>query len=268
MRPRAAASLLLLLLLAACGTQTGGPRAEDPSNPAGADGVSYLANGLPGWAQGVDRLQLDLSRDELRFTAGCNQFSGPVTWEADGPFAAGPLAGTEMGCAQRAVDVDAKLADFFQRADHLERDGTDIRISAGDRGIWFVPASELPDEQPAAVDLEGTTWRLTGIGEYDGDVGSMMEVPKDSSLTLVVSGADIQFGTGCNTGSGHVSIEGDELVLSDVATTTLPCPRGPVDLESGVLAGLGGGRVTWSINDKHLTLLSANHKHQLDYEAE
>ena len=266
MRSRVGLPVLLLLLLpAACGQQTAAPRAEDPR---GADGVADLADWLPGWAHGVDRLELDLSHDELRFTAGCNRFAGPVTWEADGHFKAGPLAGTEMGCEQRAMDVDAKLADFFQRADHLELDGTDIQISAGDEGIWFVPLSELPDQQPAAVDLEGTTWTLTGIGEYDGDMGSMMSIPKGVSASLQIDGGDVTFQTGCNDGFGKVRVDGDELELRGVGSTLVGCGGARGEVEKGVLAVMFEHRVSWSISGEHLTLLTKDHQHQLDYEAE
>jgi heat shock protein HslJ len=264
MRSRVVLALLLPLLLAACGEQTGPGRAEDRSGIGG----TYTADGLPDWARGVDRLGLELSHDQLRFSAGCNQFSGSVTWEVDGDFSAGPLAGTEMGCEQRAMEADTKLADFFQRADHLELDGTDIRISAGDEGIWFVPTSEQPGEQPAAVGLEGTDWRLTGIGEYSGDVGGMMSIPDDVSSTLRIEDGELTFEDGCNTGFGHAVVEGDELVLSGVGGTLKGCP-GPIgEIEQGVLRVLRDGSLAWSIDGKHLMLLTANHRYQLDYQAE
>ena len=264
MRSRVVLVVLLPLLLAGCGQETGGPRAEDPHGVGG----TYTADGLPDWARGVDRLGIDLRSDELHFSAGCNQFSGPVKWEVDGDFSAGPFAGTEMGCEPRAMRVDDALVDFFQRADHLELDGTDVQIQAGDEGIWFVPTSEQPGEQPAAVDLEGTTWKLTGIGEYDGDAGSMMSIPNGVSATLQIDGGDLTFQTGCNDGFGQVRVDGDELVLSGVGQTLVGClgPRG--DVEQGVLRVLRDGRVTWSINGKHLMLLTKDHRFQLDYEAE
>jgi heat shock protein HslJ len=260
-------AVLPLTLLAACGDRSAAPVTHD----GGARlivGGSYVAGGVPAWLKGVDRLELDLSKDELRFSAGCNQFSGPVTWEPDGDFRAGPLAGTEMGCAQRAMDVDAKLADFFQRADHLELDGTDIQILAGEEGIWFVPTSEQPGEQPAAVDLEGTTWRLTGVGEYDGDVGGMMSIPDDVTSTLQVDNGELRYDDGCNSGFGQVRVEADELVLSDVGGTVVGCQGAAGEIEADVLRVLRDGRVTWSISGKHLMLLTANHRFQLDYDAE
>jgi hypothetical protein len=72
MRSRVAVAAFLLPFVAACGQQTGAPRAGEPTRTSG---VSYLADGLPDWTHGVDRLELDLSRDELRFSAGCNDGS-------------------------------------------------------------------------------------------------------------------------------------------------------------------------------------------------
>jgi heat shock protein HslJ len=216
----------------------------------------------------VDRLGIDLRTHELHFSAGCNQFSGPVTWEVDGDFAAGPFAGTEMGCEPRAMRADEALVDFFQRADHLELDGTDIQIMAGKEGIWFVPTSEQPGEQPAAVDLQGTTWRLTGIGEYSGDVGGMMSIPDDVTSTLRIQDGELTFDDGCNDGFGHVRVDGDELVLSGVGGTLVGCNGADGDAERGVLRVLRDGRVTWSVNGKHLMLLTKDHRFQLDYEAD
>src|SRR5690349_12795886 len=264
MRSRVAL-LLLLPVLVGCGQETSGsPAARDPQGIGG----TYTADGLPDWARGVDRLGIELRRDELRFSAGCNQFSGPVAWEVGGTFDAGPLGGTEMGCEQRAMDVDARLADFFGRADHLELDGTDIRISAGDEGIWFVPTSEQPDEQPAAVELEGTTWRLTGIGEYDGDLGSMSSAPEGVSSSLRIEGSDLTFETGCNSGFGHVQVEGDELALRGIGATLVGCNGARGEVERGVLSVLSDGRVSWDVHGTHLTLLTEDHRHQLDYDAQ
>ena len=264
MRSRLAVVPLLLLAVSACGQQTGAGRDADPQGVGG----TYTADGLPAWAGGADRLGIDLGRHELHFSAGCNQFSGPVSWEVNGHFDAGPLAGTEMGCEPRAMRADEALADFFQRADHLTLDGNDIQISAGQDSIWFVPTGDQPGEQPAAVDLEGTTWRLTGIGEYDGDVGGMMSIPEDVTSFLLLEDGKLTFDDGCNTGFGQVRVTGDELVLSDVGGTLKGCLGSTGEVEQGVRRVLRDGRVTWSINAKHLTLLTEDHRFQLDYEAE
>ena len=231
-------------------------------------GGAYTADGLPEWGRGVDRLALDLGDDELHFSAGCNQFSGPVSWEANGHFEAGPLAGTEMGCEQRAMDVDAKLVDFFQRADHLTLDGNDISLRAGKEEIWFVPTSDQPWEQPAAVDLEGTRWTLTGFGEYSGDMGSMSSIPDGVTSTLLIEDGQLRFDDGCNDGFGRVRVDGGHLVLHDVGSTLKGCLGPEGDVESSVLRVLDAARVAWSINGKHLVLITTDHRYQLDYDAD
>lgn len=260
-------AVLVMSLLAACGEQAGAPRAEDPEQREGVGGT-YSADGLPDWARGVERIGLELTRDQLRFSAGCNQFSGPVRWGVDGAFEAGPLSGTEMGCEPQAMRVDARLADFFQRADRLRLDGNDIEIRAGDEGIWFVPTSDQPGQQPAAVDLEGTTWNLTGIGEYDGDVGSMSSVPEGVESFLRIQDGELRFHDGCNSGFGEVRVDGDVLVLDGVGGTLMACGGPSGDVADGVRRVVRDGRITWSIGGKHLVLHSEDRRFQLDYEAE
>lgn len=265
-----------LLLLTGCGSTT--PREDDPGTraapqPGSADLAGEYVGHVPGWPDGTE-IRLTLGDGTIGFRADCNEFSGDARWklrareEDSGDFRAQRLGGTEMGCAPEAMERDQWMVDFFSSADTIALSGTDVALRAGSREVWFVPADEEAEVEPPAVDLVGTTWRLTGIEETDGDMSAMTIVPEDVDATLSLERRHADFTMGCNEAGADFTVEGDRLVLGEAMVTQVRCLGAVADVENAILRVLGRpGDLTWSIAGRELTLRTHDQCHALRYVA-
>jgi heat shock protein HslJ len=252
-------ALVLVVTSAACGERPDARGGADPGqDPVAGD---YVSDSVPGPAfagDGAPLLRMSLDGGEIRFSADCNTFFGTASWD-NGRFSVRDLGGTEMGCSPARHERDAWLLDFFSRADRVERDGTDLAVHAGRTTIWFVPAEEVGEDQSPAVRLEGTSWTLTAMAEYDGDTGSVGSVPAGVTATLRIEGGRVLFETGCNSGSGPVEVDGDTLRFGDLVVTLRGCLDARADVQRSVLRVLDGS-VTWSIAGRELRLRRGGHE--------
>lgn len=245
---------LLLPLLAACGSETATPRvAPDPGI-----GGDYVSNGLPAPFEDGDVMRLTLADGTISFQATCNSMSGNATWD-EGVLRVDTIGGTEMGCPGAGFDQDEWLVDFFSSEPAVALDGDDLSITRDEDTIWFVPAEEGGIGADPAVPLEGTTWALTRIEETDGDSVGILGVPAKVEATLVIEGDQISVESGCNTGSGKVTVVDDMLELRDVGFTLMGCLGPEGEVESGVLQVLAEHDVEWSISGTQLRLTNGDH---------
>jgi len=264
--------LLLLLPVAACGSASepipiDDPLPSDASPAASSPAGEYVSNGVPGWPDGAEPIRLTLEQRAVHVTVGCNRMSGPASWTVDGPFEAGPFAGTQMACEDAVMEREAWAIRFLERADRLVVDGTDLALRAGGQEVWFVPASEVEGEEPAAVELEGTTWRLRGLTETDGDSSGMLAVPGDVEAVLTIEDGALHFTTGCNDGHGTVRVGDGTLELGGVGVTRRACPGAAAEVERGVLRVLTADRLACSVSGKTLTLELPSGRYGLQYAA-
>ncbi len=259
---RAAAALALLTLLVSCGEEN----VQAFGEPTNGIGGEYVGHGpAPLFADGSEPIRLTLEDGEISFVAGCNHFSGTASWTG-GVLRTGGLGGTEMGCEPPLHRQDEWLVELFASAPTLELDGTDLAVRSGDGEVWFVPADEV-SAPGDADDLVDTDWRLTGIGEYDGDVGSMMNVPEGVEATIRFTDGETRFSTGCNDGGGTATVEEDAITFGELAQTLVGCDGARGEVERGVTRVLrGGSTVDWSIDGDTLTLRTRDGRHELVYQ--
>ena len=254
--------VVLAAVLAGCGEATG----DDPPAVGAGSAIDgdYVSDGAPNppFRDRSEPIRLTLRDGQISFTASCNQFSGEATWD-DGVLRTSALGGTEMGCPGARQSQDEWMIDFFGSTPTLEPDGTDLSIRSGKDRVWFVPADEIPSAEPGdSGDLVGTEWRLTGIGEHDGDSIGMMVIPDDVAATIRFEGDEFTVYTGCNTGSGTAVVQGDEIRFGEFPVTTSPCRGAPAEVEHGVLRVLAG-TVAWSISGDELRLGTPDGRHEL-----
>ncbi len=250
--PRLALAGLVLLssVLAGCGEVSVQGTGEPTDDLAG----EYVGDGpVRIFPEGSSPIRLTLRDGEISFTASCNHFSGQATWD-DGVLRTSTLGGTEMGCPGTRQAQDQWMVDFFGSSPELELDGTDLGIRSGKDRVWFVPADEVVSGEPGdADDLVGTRWRLTGIGERDGDSVGMMVIPDDVTATIRFENDEFTVHAGCNTGGGPAVVEGDAIRFGEFPVTLLPCRGSAAEVERGVLRVLAG-MVAWSISGDELRL--------------
>jgi heat shock protein HslJ len=99
--------------------------------------------------------------------------------------------------------------------------------------------------------LEGVVWRLSGFG------GKGPEVPAASSrpATARFEAGRVSGFSGCNNFMGSYKVEGDSLILGQLAGTMMACPEPQTAIESAFRAAFWG-TVRYSIRADQLTLLA------------
>lgn len=256
--------VVLAAALVGCGEATGDdPPAAGAGSPIDGD---YVSDGAPNppFRDGSEPIRLRLRDGEISFSASCNQFSGQATWD-DGVLRTSALGGTEMGCPGTRQTQDEWMIDFFGSTPTLELDGTDLAIRSGKDRVWFVPADEIPSAEPGdSGDLVGTDWRLTGIGEHDGDSIGMMVIPDDVTATIRLDDSEMRFNSGCNSGGGRATVLADTITFGRMAMTLELCPGASGEVEHGVIRVLQGkSTVSWSISGDELRLRTSDGRHEL-----
>jgi heat shock protein HslJ len=240
--------LLPVTLLAGCGEATD-PPASGTSAPTG----EYLATGLPGPFDGGDTLRLTLGDERLDYSVGCNGFGGELAWDGD-RLVVRALSATEMGCPGDGNAEEQWLVEFLQSRPTATTRGGDVVLSDGGDEITLEPDDGSGHGSGRDRPLEGTRWRLQGIEETAGYSVSFRSLAGSAGVGLRLEDGEIRFGTGCNTGSGDVSVTGDTLVLGRVVVTTRGCLDAREEVEQEVLVVLGSRRVDWSVDGDRLRL--------------
>ena len=251
--------VVLAASLAGCGdvTVTG---VGTPNDPVGGE---YVGDGpVRLFPDGSEPIRLTLRDGEISFTASCNHFSGQATWD-DGVLRTSALGGTEMGCPGPRQAQDEWMVDFFGSSPTLELDGTDLAVRSDRHEVWFVPADEVASGEPGdADDLVETDWRLTGIGEHDGDSVGMLVIPDGVTATARFEDGEVAVDTGCNSGGGRATVSADTITFRRMSTTLMACPGAASEVEHGVMRVLEG-TVSWSISGDELRLRTSDGRHEL-----
>lgn len=100
-----------------------------------------------------------------------------------------------------------------------------------------------------AAELDGAWELASGVGP-EGEI----ELIDDHPITLEIEGDDWRGTAACNSYSGTVGLEGDQLAMDGFAVTEMACmPEEVMDSEAAYLAGLRTVE-TWSLRDERLVL--------------
>jgi heat shock protein HslJ len=256
------ASVGLIALAAAlvgCGEESA---VGEPTDDLGGE---YVGEGpVRLFPDGSGPIRLTLRDGEISFTASCNHFSGQATWD-DGVLRTSTLGGTEMGCPGARQTQDEWMVDFFGSSPTLELDGTDLAVRSDTDRVWFVPAEEVASGEPGDDgDLVGTQWRLTGIGEHDGDSVGMLVIPERVNATIRFDDNLMRFDGGCNSGGGPATVSADTITFGLMEMTTQDCPGAVGEVERGVTRVLQGkSTVSWSISGHELRLRTSDERNEL-----
>lgn len=248
---------LALVALAGCSEQSGGGAGggsgSSPLAWAQLQGRTFLSTGVtvggdPHPLVKGSQITLGFTADSVTAHAGCNSMGGMAhlsgsTLVVDG---AG-LAMTEMACSEPLMAQESWLAGLLTSKPTLALDGDTLTLTSKATVVTLVDR-EVADPDRALV---GTAWTLDGI--VSGETAS--SVPAGVTATLRVTEAGrIEFTTGCNQGGASVAVTPDTLTISGGLTTLVVCTGAPAQVESAVLAVLGDGTTTYSIEAATLTL--------------
>lgn len=236
------------LLLAACG--------DDENEPADAtasvEGKTFLSVGSDNFeiVEG-STIRLTFQDGSIGAVAGCNNLGGSYVI-VDGVLQVGDLVQTQMACDEALMDQDERLVEFLGSEPTVTIDGSDMTLTSGDASIDFQDRETADPDRP----LEGTTWNVTGSISAD----AVSSVPEGASITI--TGDTVAVNTGCNTGSGGVTVTDDTITFDAIAITKKACDEAVTELENQVLTVLTG-EVTYEIEADSLTLMNGDNGLQL-----
>lgn len=238
-------------LAAGCGDETGG------DDGAGGDDVSLLSgrtlvvttvtdDGQPHDLVPGSQVRFTFDDTTMGITAGCNHLSGDYSLDG-GRLTVGPIGGTEMGCSAPLMSQDAWLSGLFEEP--VTVGGDPLTFRAGSVVLTVADREDVSPDLP----LTGTHWVLDGM--IDGDAAS--SVPNGVEAWLeIADGGTATVNTGCNQGSGRVTVDDATLTFGPLATTRKLCKftsNGGQEVEQIMLAVLDG-ETTYTITERSLTI--------------
>lgn len=170
--------------------------------------------------------------DQVSGTASCNGFGG--TYVLDGAtISIGDLAMTEMGCfPEETMQAEAMFAEGITRVDTVTLDGG-LALSGDGVEMMFEALEPVPE-----AELTNTVWVLDGL--MQGDSVSSPIVESRATVEFFSDGS-VLGDTGCRSFSGHYTISGAEVVMTDLAAADEDCPVGLADQDSMFLTVIGDG---------------------------
>jgi heat shock protein HslJ len=246
---RAIAVLAVTAALSGCGEETG----DDESS--GGDDVSALSgrtlvvtavtdDGRPHDLVPGSQVRFTFDDKAMGITAGCNNLSGDYTLDGD-RLTVGPIGGTEMGCSAPLMDQDTWLAGLFEAP--VTVGGDPLTFRAGSVVLTLADREDVSPDLP----LAGTHWVLDGM--IDGDAASSVPGASEAWLEVAEDGT-VTANTGCNRGSGRVTIDDATLTFGPLATTRRACADPSAQqVERAILAVLDG-ETAYSITERSLTI--------------
>jgi heat shock protein HslJ len=242
MRTKTTTTLLLLALLFAAGAcgREGVSQAgtTDSGEPWGRTflSTSVTENGRPKPLVAGTRITLNFFTDGHRLgaQAGCNQMSGPASFE-DGRLLVSDMATTEMGCDPPRHAQDEWLSQFLTGKPAWARSGSTLTLDNGTTRIVLEDRELADPDRP----LKGTKWMVDTI--IDGETASSVPAGVEAFLAFEDDNR-VGGNAGCNTMGGNAVIHEDRstITFSEIITTRMACDDDRMRVERAVLATLDG----------------------------
>jgi len=241
---RIIAVLAVALVLVACSTVGIAGASSPTAAPASLEGRTFLSTKVDGRDLVADtQVRLTFNEGQLAIHAGCNSMSGAYQ-VTEGHLVLGNMATTEMGCDAALMDQDQWVATFLGGA-AADLAGDTLTLRNGDVVMTLTDREVADPDRP----LEGTRWTLDGI--IAGDATS--SVPGGVVAGMTIANEQIQVETGCNTGSGPVTVTPTQITIGPLALTKRACQRDAAAVEAAMTSVLTG-EVAYAIEADRLTV--------------
>ena len=122
-------------------------------------------------------------------------------------------AQTQMACDPPALmDQDTWLASVLTSRPTVALAGDTLTVTADGATVTFVDQAVVDPARP----LEGPVWTVDTL--VAGDAASSLPAGVRAP-TLTFTAGTVAVDTGCNTGSGTYTVEGDAVTFGPIATT-------------------------------------------------
>ncbi|MCL8025678.1 META domain-containing protein [Nocardioides bruguierae] len=242
------------LLAVGCGTQQGqtdGGLGTDPRlwvTLADLDGSTWTSTRVRADEAPADtEVRLTFEGEQLGASVGCNSLGGQVSL-VEGVLEVGDLAMTEMGCPADLAAAETWLVDVLSSGPSLALDDGLLTVTS-DAGVVELTS-------PADVALEGTTWRLDGIGSGTGESGVVSSLPAGvTAPELTLQDGRLTGSDGLDDISTDYTLDGDTLSLGGLVSTQVGTTApAQADISEAVQGVLGAGTLTWEVTESSLVL--------------
>jgi heat shock protein HslJ len=189
-------------------------------------------------------------------TASCNSYGG--MYELSGAtLRLSDLAMTEMACSPpETMTAESLFATGLTQVDHVAVNEGELTLTGEETELLFTMLEPVPE-----AELTNTVWVLDGLitGDAVSSVGG-----ERATLEFFTDGS-VLGGTGCRGFSGHYTVAGAEVVITDLAADGSECAADLSDQDSHVISALegtfridiqGNRLTTWSAGDEGLSYLA------------
>ncbi len=225
--------LITTLAMSGCGEQPDTPPDSTSAVAAKSGPQTLMLTSVTGAGSSLvakPEVDLTISGQDVTFNAGCNSHFGTLRVEGDRWFVDN-IGSTEMACEKALMDQDSFLAQFFEGGPKVTESGDSVTFTSGPVRLVFGPKTA----KPATVPLVGTKWRLVSVDKTLGDgTASSTFVPQRWQAGMSVENGSIMLETGCNSGSGKITVGEGQVTVGDVATTYMACPGLKMEIERDV----------------------------------
>ena len=185
---------------------------------------------------------------------GCNQYSTSYTSNGSSTLTFGPIASTRMACAGGGDAFETAYFAALARVRTYKIEDTTLTLS-GEGGTALLTYGEAA---PATV--EGP-WNITNVNNGTGGV-EPVPTGMAASMAFLPDGTMEGFG-GCNSFSGHYSVDGDSIEIGPLMSTMAACSDEINALESELLTALDNSTI-WSVSGTTLDLRDADGAQQVE----
>jgi heat shock protein HslJ len=182
--------------------------------------------------------------NKVGVNTGCNTMGG--TFEVQGDrLTMSAMSMTEMGCPEPQMSQETWLAGLLAEPVTVGRDPLTFTI-----GEVVFRLADREDVSPDAP-LAGTRWRLDGLSSGDmasslpDGVNAWLEIAEDGKVTV---------DTGCNRGSGTVSIGDGTLTFGPLATTRMACAKPAAQQVERAMLEVLDGETAYRIVEQSLSV--------------
>lgn len=242
-------TIAAVTILSACATAGGAPSAPSSPSPSSAfaavEGKTYLSTGIAGGTLVAGtQVRLSFKDGQIGASAGCNSMSGAYSI-AGGRLTATQLITTDMGCDAPRMSQDQWLAKLLGDA-AISVAGDTLTLAEGPVTLTLLDKEVATPDKP----ITGIDWVLDGI--VSGQTAS--SVPAGVTASLKIADGRVDVDTGCNTGSGTVTVTGNTLTFGPLALTKKACQADTASVESAVTSVLTAKTVHFAIDADSLTL--------------
>jgi len=260
-RPLLASTLIVLVLTAAaCSSDGGGDEdAGTPIEPSVTPAVlegDFVSTEVTGHelVEGTT-ITLNLTEDQIAYSAGCNQMGGGYVVEGTTLRLDGPGRSTLMGCEPDLQAQDEWLTGLLSDGVEFELSGSELTLTSGDVAIVLEAAPSTSgtadDQNGEDVSLAGTSWTLDSV--IEGDASTNVPATIQEATLAVDDSFEASVSTGCNTGGASVTVQGSSVTFGPMRLTRMACEGDAAKVEAAMTKVLDG-ETTATLSGDELTL--------------